>query len=208
MPRNTSYVMQTMTQGSLRIVVDANGRVRMEQATPTFRPLTAASDVDAVLASLNLPREYLGDVPITIVSTGLPDIFVHVTSSHVLHDVLRPDMAAISALSTQHDTIGMHVFTLSPDEDDVTAECRNFAPRFGIDEEAATGTSSGALGALLLHHGRATSPLTFSQGRRMGLPSRIGCIITTNDDASIAGVEISGIADRCGGQDVDASTQQ
>ncbi len=53
----------------------------------------------------------------------------------------------IAALSHKFDTIGFHVFELSHDQN-ITAHCRNFAPRYGINEESATGSSSGALGVL------------------------------------------------------------
>ena len=42
----------------------------------------------------------------------------------------------------------MHLFALS--EENII--CRNFAPLYDIDEEAATGTSNGALACYLRHH--------------------------------------------------------
>ena len=51
---------------------------------------------------------------------------------------------------------------------------RNFAPRFGIDEDAATGTSNGALTALLAIQGRVAAEKVFLlQGEDMGHPSLI-----------------------------------
>ncbi|OQR88004.1 phenazine biosynthesis protein PhzF [Achlya hypogyna] len=197
-----AYTMETSTQGALNVSVDADGRVYMAQVPPIFRPVP---DVAAVIDALGLDAAAIdATVPMTIVSTGLPDIFVPIVSADALH-AMRPDMAKIATLSTAWDTIGLHAFTLAPSEAEATAECRNFAPRFGIDEEAATGTSSGALGALLVHHGRATSPMVFSQGRGMGLPSRIGCHIATQPNGTISEVQINGVADMCGGQVVAVS---
>lgn len=71
----------------------------------------------------------------------------------------------------------------------VTARCRNFAPLYGIDEEAATGTSNGALTYYLHSQGRISEQdvNTFIQGESMGKPSiiksksRIGLINKNSD---------------------------
>lgn len=52
-------------------------------------------------------------------------------------------------------------------------QVRNFAPRFGIDEESATGTSNCALASLLGAGTAQATRWTFSQGALMGMPSCI-----------------------------------
>ena len=88
-------------------------------------------------------------------------------------DILKPNIAAISKLSQEFNTIGFHVFELSNDKATI-AHCRNFAPLYGINEESATGSASGALGCYLIKHG-ITDSLTFAleQGRSMGALSLI-----------------------------------
>ena len=56
--------------------------------------------------------------------------------------------------------------------------CRNFCPLYGIDEEAATGTSNGALTYYLYKNNvinKFNKEYSFLQGHNMGRPS----VITT-----------------------------
>jgi len=76
-----------------------------------------------------------------IVSTGLRDIFVPVVTQDCL-SALHPNHEQITKLSEKYDAIGLHVFSLESSEKTTTAFCRNFAPRYGIPEESATGSSN------------------------------------------------------------------
>ena len=69
--------------------------------------------------------------------------------------------------------VGVHAFTINTQDGCVHA--RNFAPLYEIDEEAATGTSNGALAYYLYDYGllKAETLLTVIQGEKMGRPSRI-----------------------------------
>ena len=81
------------------------------------------------------------------ISTGLPDIMLPIPSKNDL-DKMVPNMDMISELSKALEVVGIHAFATSYDNE-LSSErkvfCRNFAPLYGIDEEAATGTSNGAL---------------------------------------------------------------
>ena len=81
-----------------------------------------------------------------MISTGLPDIMMPVVSLADLA-ALTPDMPALAALSDRYKVTGVHAFTLdkADETDDALCHARNFAPLYDIDEEAATGTSNGAL---------------------------------------------------------------
>lgn len=107
------------------------------------------------------------------VSTGLPDIMLSVKNRTVLAS-LKPDFEKIAALSRRHRVVGFHVFTPAL-TDGTTAFCRNFAPLYGINEEAATGTSNGALSSYLYDHGMISENEinTFIQGEAMHRPSVI-----------------------------------
>uniref|UniRef100_UPI003D0F5A2C PhzF family phenazine biosynthesis protein n=1 Tax=Vibrio sp. TaxID=678 RepID=UPI003D0F5A2C len=119
-------------------------------------------------------------LPIEIISTGLPDVFVPLVDGCL--DSLTPNFAAISKLSQEFNTIGFHVFELC-NEKSTVAQCRNFAPLYGINEESATGSASGALGCYLVKHG-ITDSLTFSleQGRAMGALSLIKVTIDSEQN--------------------------
>ncbi len=109
-----------------------------------------------------------------IISTGLPDIIMPVISLNALEKI-SPDFPALSDLSKKYEVTGVHAFSFDDKEPDITAHCRNFAPLYDIDEESATGTSSGALAYYLLQNDliEDDSDALFIQGETMGRPSRI-----------------------------------
>lgn len=115
-----------------------------------------------------------------LISTGLPDIMMPVPDCAAL-DALEPDMKALADLSARYKVTGVHAFTLSCEEG-VTAHARNFAPLYDIDEEAATGTSSGAMTYYFYLNGRikAQDSCKYIQGEKMARPS----VILTEIDAS------------------------
>ena len=114
-----------------------------------------------------------------VVSTGLADILLPVTAQAL--DKAVQDRAEVLRLSEYYDVVGFHLFC--PDEKN-TARCRNFAPRYDIDEEAATGTSNGALTWLLYEAGRIREEEenSFLQGEAMGKPSLIRSRLTMEED--------------------------
>lgn len=121
----------------------------------------------------------------TMVSTGLPDILVPLKSRELLLS-MNPDMEGMKALSRKLSVVGVHAFALDP-EKEVTAWCRNFAPLYGIDEEAATGTANGALAYFLQQRGllgEEARPV-FLQGESMGRPSRIYGILSPEEKPRI-----------------------
>lgn len=174
--------------GNLKIRIE-NGFIMMEMAAPEH----IATIDDA--AALNELYEIMGISyePVMapngekllpkLISTGLPDIMMPVSSQKQLAE-LAPDMAKLAALSEKYGVTGVHAFTLEGTCEDTAAFCRNFAPLYDIDEEAATGTSNGALTYYLydcgiIGNGRKS---TFIQGEAMDRPSKILSTITSCDN--------------------------
>ena len=171
-PDGTRCINHTQA-GDLEIVVGE--RVMMQMAAPTLvQVLDTPGPLDGLLAAMGgLKPEQLGKWPAETFSTGLPDIILP------LHDVatlqaLQPDMAALTALSERLDVVGVHAFAIDPD-DGYTAHVRNFAPRYGIPEESATGTANAALTGYLYHHRLIGdgAQCFFLQGEAMGRPSLV-----------------------------------
>nr|WP_319552182.1 PhzF family phenazine biosynthesis protein [uncultured Vibrio sp.] len=162
------YTQQTKA-GILHVAIDDSSIV-MDQTKPLFRRAPHVKDIAYAIGISSDVITSTG-LPIEIISTGLPDIIVPVQTGHL--DILKPNFAAISKLSQEFNTIGFHVFELSNDKATI-AHCRNFAPLYGINEESATGSASGALGCYLIKHD-ITDSLTFAleQGRSMGALSLI-----------------------------------
>jgi len=120
-----------------------------------------------------------------IVSTGLPDILAPISRRDQLLS-MKPDFPAMAELSRELSVVGVHAFCLDPDRQ-VTAWCRNFAPLYGIDEEAATGTANGALTEYLYRQGILKDedrPL-YLQGESMGRPSKIHGIFSASEKPRI-----------------------
>lgn len=162
---------------TLEIDIDGDF-VMMDMADPvTLGHITETKELQhmyQIMGSSYMPDK-LPFLP-QIISTGLPDLMVPVASKAEL-DNLTPDMPAISKISAKYDVTGIHAFYLNPDRetDHITAYCRNFAPLYGIPEEAATGTSNGALTYCLFLNNiiEKKSSCRIIQGESMGRPSKI-----------------------------------
>jgi len=116
-----------------------------------------------------------------LVSTGLTDIMMAVEDEAALA-AIKPDFPALSALSKEYNVTGVHAFTFQ--SGDQAIHCRNFAPLYDIDEEAATGTSNGALTYYLYKRGliEKDTENIFIQGEGMGRPSKIISLLTLKNE--------------------------
>lgn len=178
------YTQETKA-GVLNVEVREDLTVMMEQKTPIFSEIIKKTEI---ADSLNIASAGItDDLPAQIVSTGLPDIIVPVKNIGILN-AIKPDFNKISEISSQYKTVGYHVFTLETLYAS-TAHCRNFAPLYGIPEESATGTSSGALACYLFRYGKINAPqagkIIFEQGYSMNRPSEIQAALITQQDAII-----------------------
>ncbi len=126
------------------------------------------------------------EMPVEIISTGLPDIIMPVGSLEDLNH-LRPDMAALSDLSRELDVTGVHAFAIA--DDGYTAHVRNFGPLYGIPEESATGTANGALTHYLQRRGLNMAPAEcrFLQGEAMGRPSVVATALDNDGSIRVGG---------------------
>lgn len=167
------FYTQETAAGLLAIEIKTGHSVMMDQTLPYFGE---EADRQEIASSLNIPESELADhLPAQVVSTGLKDLIVPVKSLKTLNS-LEADMKKIKEISRQYDVSGYHLFceeTLYG----ATAHCRNFAPLCGIDEEAATGTATGATTAYMYRHGLLEKSdlenLQFEQGYAMNSPSAI-----------------------------------
>lgn len=165
---------QETKAGKLSIQIDDRHKIMMQQPLPLFGDILPSSEI---AASLHLPLEALEkDIPIQIVSTGLRDAIIPVRSLDILME-MQPDMSSILQLSNKYGLVGYHVFTTECLHRANSAHCRNFAPLFGIPEEAATGTSNGALAGYLHRYIQSIEGemirYSMEQGYCMNRPSEI-----------------------------------
>lgn len=119
----------------------------MEQKAPIYENVDKQEE--QILSSLGLTKnDVLKDAPISLVNTGNSFVIVAVKSADILKNI-KPNHALISQISDELDLVGFYVFcteTSSPLRD---AAARMFAPRYGIEEESATGMAAGPLACYL-----------------------------------------------------------
>lgn len=171
------YPVHTLS-GDISVGVSAE-TVWMDMAPPRVLRTFSEAELPELYAAYGLS---VGDRPEglepKIVSTGLADILLPVSADAL--DRAVQNRAEVLRLSEGYDVVGFHLFC--PDGEH-TARCRNFAPRYEIDEEAATGTSNGGLTWLLYEAGRVKvgEENSFLQGEAMGKPSLIRSRLTFED---------------------------
>ena len=170
-----TYLNRTLA-GDLLIDVTAD-TILMDMASPThIATIRDPAALQELYTCLGIDYCDLDLLP-QIISTGLPDIILPVSSREALA-AIEPDFAALSALSEHYQVTGIHAFAPGREGEKINAYCRNFAPLYGIDEEAATGTASGALAYYLIRNGLLKGDkCRFVQGEAMGRPSEIRAVI-------------------------------
>lgn len=184
-----SYIQRTKA-GMLPVVIESSGKVVMEQRLPQKTNCFSYQEISNLigLESNILERTKL---PIEVVSTGLPDVIIPVPNGYL--DLIKPNDKLIAGFCKKHKVVGFHVFELCGLESKLTASCRNFALLFGISEESATGSSSGALACYLTEHLALGGEYIFEQGRAMSCTSIITASVES-ENSKIISVKVGGFA--------------
>lgn len=177
-----SYTIETKS-GILEVYIEED-LIFMEQNVPAFyekigyQEIVDCFDIDCIKT----------DSPIRIVSTGLRDILVPIKNTETLNK-LNPNFDYITNISRKYDVVGMHLYTF--DEDKII--CRNFAPLYDVDEEAATGTSNCALtGLLFMKYGLKKDEYVLEQGYSLNSPSIIKVRICSTNGENIGKIYVGG----------------
>jgi PhzF family phenazine biosynthesis protein len=188
----TGKTTHELNAGILDVTIEANGYVTMQQALPVFGLHVPHEEVAQIL---RIPQEWISSTGLKpqIVSTGLSDVLVPINSRSNLFSI-KPDYDRMKEYNRATDTVGFHLFTFDTIADSATAHCRNFAPAYDIFEEAATGSSSGALACYLAEHKpRQSTEYVFEQGYVMHSPSEIVAYLSM-EDGNIKSVLVKGSA--------------
>jgi trans-2,3-dihydro-3-hydroxyanthranilate isomerase len=184
-------------------------RVVMTQDRPTFLDVLDAAQVAELAEGLGLPREAIleTELPVQVVSTGVPQMMVPVRSLAEVQalDAGQLNVVALNRVCRAVGTECVMVFTFETERPESTVHVRLFAPLLGVPEDPATGSANGALGAYLVRHASTSSALrqavpisepttllVSEQGAEIGRPS------TLFVEVDSAGREISNV--RVGGQ--------
>ncbi|MET9956507.1 PhzF family phenazine biosynthesis isomerase [Streptomyces sp. NPDC006339] len=197
-----ALVQKTGTGLRQRVRIHRDGdrvRIGMHQGAATFGPELDGPRISRLLRALGAAPGDLADSggPVQIVSTGHAKVLVELRDRATV-DALRPDPAALTALSHDLDTNGFFVFTRDTGEEHLLTWSRMFAPAIGITEDPVTGNGHGPLGAYLLHHALEPAPgghLSFTgrQGAALGRPGEVDVHAETTPDGAVR-VSITGTA--------------
>lgn len=182
-PEGTVCLNHTLA-GDLQVKV--NDHVMMQMAEPqVIVPLLDADYLHEIMAGRRAMEKDWTDMPIEVISTGLPDIIMPVGSVELLND-LKPNMDALTELSRELNVVGVHAFALG--DDGYTAHVRDFAPLYGVPEESATGTANAALTYYLYRRNlvKHDEECKFMQGEAMERPSVVATVLG-NDGISWVG---------------------
>lgn len=157
---------------------DGDYAITMTQGAISIGEAFAPELVEEIAHALGFGTEHLrSDCPVCIASTGYGKVMVAIDSNELLHS-LKPDNAALTAISKKIGCNGYYVFTLNPGEEDL-AHGRMFSPAGGVPEDPVTGNANGPLGAYLVHFGLCQQGVedhfSFSivQGEAMGRAGRM-----------------------------------
>lgn len=159
-----------------RRILMKDGAAYMEQTAPKYSTPESWQSKDVSLhdvqVSLGLETDDLDpNLPPILVNTGNSFIAIGVTDGEKLAG-LHPDFEMISRISEKLDLIGYYVYTTNPSATKRDATARMFAPRYAIEEEAATGMAAGPLACVLHDFGNRTrQSYLIEQGTFMSTPS-------------------------------------
>ncbi|MGH2935521.1 MAG: PhzF family phenazine biosynthesis protein, partial [Gaiellaceae bacterium] len=132
---------------------------RMTQPAPTIVPFERAADL----------QEYLGvesRLPVELYDNGVQHVYVALGSEEDVA-ALRPDWQRLAGIGN----VGVNCFAGSG----AHWKTRMFAPRFGIDEDPATGSAAGSLALHLARHGEIAfgDEIEIVQGVEIERPSKL-----------------------------------
>jgi trans-2,3-dihydro-3-hydroxyanthranilate isomerase len=156
----------------------------MNQGTPLFGAIASEEMQQQVLDALSLSAEALyRDMPMQVVSTGLPYLLIILKNDLEKAQILHPDFEGLLA---QLGAKFVYVFHLP------TMEGRTW-DNMGSVEDIATGSAAGPLGAYLVKYGQAQTgtQIILHQGSFVGRPSQI-TVQVTGTSHTITSVRVSG----------------
>ena len=155
-------------------------------------------DRERVGAALGISAEDIrADLPMQIVSTGVPYLYVPVRSLQAIGRC-RPNQAALTDLYGGRDPASAMLFTTETVSPAARVHARMFTPDAGDrPEDPATGSAAAPLGAYLARYGllpaEAFVRFVCEQGIEMKRPSQIHIEVRRRGD-SITGLRIGGQA--------------
>lgn len=187
----------------------APDKIWMTQPRPIFGPVFPNADTVAEMLGID-PAGLRNDLPVEVVSCGLPFLFVPVRDLATMRRLsLNRDLGrrVLESLEAQ----GVFVFAMEVENAHSTVHSRMFAPDLGIPEDPATGSASGPLGSYLVRYGvvsaQPKASIVSEQGIEMGRPSFIHIEITQEAN-EITEVKVGGETVFVGGGEIELGVME
>jgi trans-2,3-dihydro-3-hydroxyanthranilate isomerase len=183
--RDRSKVTLELGVGPIAVSVDAgdeaHGSATMEQPLPWFEePDLSRLEVAALLG---LEPGDLGDyAPIEIGSAGAPFLYVPLRSLEEVGRATGHTRELADAFESNPPFHGVYCFALGGVDEHASAHVRMFHPGPGgsAQEDPATGSAAGPLGAYLVRHGlESPGSMRLEQGYELGRPSQLDVTVDT-----------------------------
>jgi trans-2,3-dihydro-3-hydroxyanthranilate isomerase len=166
---------------SINVVSRRQGKsyiAEMDQGVATVEPPISAAMNETFLKALNLSMSDLApDLPLQVVSTGLPYLVVPINSNLEHAHIVVPDFEALLA------TVGAKfVYVLQIDRFEGRTWDNN-----GRVEDIATGSAAGPAAVYLVTHKRASTgdSLVLAQGRFLNRPSELYASVQGGPELSV-----------------------
>ncbi|HEC88695.1 MAG TPA: PhzF family phenazine biosynthesis protein [Thermoplasmata archaeon] len=122
----------------------------MEQAEPIFKEMNL--NEKEIAEALRIDENEIDNLPIEVVSTGLFSLNVPIKKLETVQK-MEPDFEKVKEICKKTEAGSIFVFTFETLNEDCLIHARCFAPLYGVNEDAVTGTANGALGAYLVKNG-------------------------------------------------------
>jgi trans-2,3-dihydro-3-hydroxyanthranilate isomerase len=133
--------------------------------------------------------EIRDDLPIQVVSTGFPFVFVPLRTLDALAKCV-PNAAPIAALFKPGEQAPLIYMFVANESGEFSARSRMFAPNDGIPEDPATGSAAAPFGAYAAMYGLINpapkASFLIRQGVEMGRPSEIRVEVGRKDSGTFA----------------------
>jgi trans-2,3-dihydro-3-hydroxyanthranilate isomerase len=154
---------------------------------PPAQTLHELSPSKMIAEALGIPLSSLdGNLPIKVVTTGFPALFVPVNSLNIINRIAINTQTLNEVL----EPLGIDMIypfcreTFNPDN---TVHSRAFAPGLGIPEDPATGSVAGAMGAYWASHtNEVDMSMIIEQGYAMQRPSLIHVEVSNREIQKIS----------------------
>ncbi len=157
--------------------------VMMYQASPKIDKNFTVNKTELAEA-LNISSDSFEEsIEIVKAYTGVWDLMIPLKRKETLNEIVGK-MEKIRKINEELDIISLHPFYMEKTENETRLYARNFAPIVDIDEEAATGTSNGALIYYLytIEKIEAGKTVVVTQGEKLGRKSEIMGKIQIKDE--------------------------